>query len=379
MILRKHLSICVALVMIVMLGVSAINVCAEDEQLAYLEMYDYNFDDETYQDGHSIKDSGAYTEFFVYDKAGAGGISKALYATEGDNRYITMQGYNALMSSQDIWDYPYEFSVDVRLGKIQKNQYFGIFARGVMPGMITVKNPDNGNRMQSFPYFESDWYFTAKSDKHESGIGGSGVALIVGTDRVSIVVKILAEEGLYIAEERVDVELPSNYRVGEFNNFKVSEDSAEKVSFYVNDVLLGAVRFSDPGMEYEEVGFQYYEKAEILDPAGKVLKTVTETRINSDGSQIAVASRSVPMDIDNLHVGMGVDPETLTPTPESTQHVSSTSTPISTTVPPTLAPTNTPGASSSQGGVPVGVVIGIVAGVVAIAAVAVILILKKKK
>lgn len=371
----------------------AIGVFAENAEPRYLEEYSYDFENEGVEDGTMVDETASFTDFFVFNCAGSVNVSGAKFMTEGDNRYIEMWGYNALMSSMDIIDYPYEFSVDIRHGEVGANQYFGIFARGVMPGQMKIKNPDNGNIQQTFPYYESDWYGGTEKQR---GIGGSGIFLVFAKDRVSVGAKVYVEDYLTIAEERVDVQLPASYRLGEFNNFKMVEDSSEKISIYINDELLAMVRFSDPGAQYGDNTdlYFYYETAEILDAEGNVLKTIKNTRINCDGSQIAVGSRFVNLAVDNLYVGMGMktanateDPgnaqETQKPEettdntepaqkPEETQNISEA------TEEPTEAP-KTEAPKDSSGGISAGVVIGIVAGVAVIAAVVTVIVIKKKK
>ena len=72
----------------------------------------------------------------------------------------------------------------------------------------------------------------------------------------------------------------------------------------MNDALMCTVKLENPGVTYEKdgTGQEYYGKATLCDASGKQVLEVENTRLNSQGSQIALTTRFQTMEFANLYI-----------------------------------------------------------------------------
>ena len=85
-------------------------------------------------------------------------------------------------------------------------------------------------------------------------------------------------------------------------------DDGETVSIYMNDALMCTIKLENPGVVYEKdgTGQEYYGKATLFDASGKQVLVVENTRLNSQGSQIALTTRFQTMEFANLYIAYEV-------------------------------------------------------------------------
>ena len=369
------LPLAVGLVLLITLSVGIPVSAAE-------RIYQYDFEEDSTSD--TFEDLLMY-DFFDY-KLPANTNSTATIQEEGDNQFLALEGYVSIRSWDEMQDYPYTFSLDIRQSVFNN---IGFFVRGITPGEMTVINPRNANKEQDFDYFEVDWYTQNGGKNGTTTIGGSGIFVFPQENAFRVGVKVYREDGLTISSEYYDFPLPEGFSYDNFYNLEFTDNGTE-VSISVNDQLLSKIVLSGPGKQYDTdntTSFSYFETAEIQDASGNAVLTVQNTRVNSGASQLAIGVRNVALQIDNVSVSYEV-PDNATPAPEepdeteAPEETDSAPTPDASEATRTPAATATPtsGADSDESdSFPLGLVIGIAAAVVVILCVIIIIAVKKKK
>ncbi len=259
---------------------------------------DVNFDMESEMSGVSITKS-ALAEYFEFCRGT--GISSCQIVKAGKNKTAMMMGYVDLRTWNAIRG-DYSFSVDLSMADGYTNN---VFIRGEMPGALTPTNPANHNITQVFNYYEWDWYQENGGTQGISSVGGSGIGITLGAATITILVKQYAPDGLTVTASRAVIKYPENFELPADKWVTLScEDDGETAKVYLEGQLLFTATMSNPGVIYESdgTGQEYYGSCVITDAAGKERLNVTDTRLNSTGSQIAFATRNQNMEFDNLHI-----------------------------------------------------------------------------
>jgi hypothetical protein len=343
-----------------------------------------NFDDE--EEGTTIDETKLGEEFII--TIGTPDSSAVVEKDSVGGNQIALKGYTDI-KSVTYFDTPYTFSVDL----ISNADNTAVFVKSVEPDeYIQVENPKNQNVMQTFNYYEWDWYQENGGTTGASSIGGSGIYIMPSANTIKLGLKIYQEDGLGVSTKIFDLPAPEGYKRGEKCTIKV-EDAITSVSISVNGTALAVVELSEPGTEYktDDPVYGFYKKAVVKNAAGEELGTAENTRICSEYSQIAITTRNVACSIDNvsLHyeeadateppVNATETPATETPGKTET----STTEPTKVTSKATKDPINTSKAPVSEqekdNNTPI--IIAIVAACVVVAAgiVAAVIIAKKKK
>lgn len=260
-------------------------------------------DFESFASGASVE-NGAFGEIFQIAKG-----TPNCYANvkKGDNgKYAEMSGYVDLRTWEDVKG-AYNFVVDIKMIDYG-NTY--VFLRGEMPGIYKPYNPAQSSAAgqevhTTFNYFEWDWY-AENGGRGSSSTAGSGFGFAPEANGLVYHIKKYATDGLGIATAHGKIPYPDGFtfKEGEFISVRC-EDNEDEIKIYLNDILTATVKLSDPGVVYEKdgTGQQYYGKVEVLDATGKSIVKVENTRLNSAGSQIALATRSQKLQFDNLGIG----------------------------------------------------------------------------
>ena len=241
----------------------------------------------------------AVGEYFEYSNVG--NFSSCQVVKEGDNTvglldgYVDIRSWNAIQSE-------YTFSVDLNMARTYTNT---VFIRGEVPGAMTPKNPANNNIVQTFNYFEWDWYTENGGRQGFSSLGGSGICIALSSNAATVTVKRYASDGLTITASRVRVTYPAGFKIPADNWVTLScKDDGEVANVYLNDTLIFSVTMSNPGVTYEsdQTGQEYFGTCKISDSTGKELLSVSDTRVNSMGSQVALTTRMETMEFNNLRI-----------------------------------------------------------------------------
>ena len=260
-------------------------------------------DFESFTAGASVE-NGNFGEVFQIAK----GTSNC-YATikKGDEgKYAEMSGYVDLRTWEDVKG-AYNFVVDLKMIDYG-NTY--VFLRGEMPGIYRPYNPAqsaaaNQEVHTTFNYFEWDWY-AENGGRGSSSTAGSGFGFAPEQGGLVYHIKKYATDGLHIATAHGKIPYPAGftYTEGEFISVRCVDDG-EKIQIYLNDILAATMTLSNPGVVYETDGTdqQYYGLVELFDATGKSIVKVENSRLNSAGSQIALATRSQKLQFDNLGIG----------------------------------------------------------------------------
>ncbi len=259
---------------------------------------DVNFDMESEMSGVSITKS-ALAEYFEFCRGT--GNSRCQIVKAGKNKTAMIMGFVDFRTWNAIGG-DYTFSVDLNMAKGYTNT---VFIRGEMPGALTPENPANGSTSQTFNYYEADWYYENGGRQGVGSMGGSGISITLNSTSFTIHVKRYAPDGLTVAASKVTVKYPDGFQIPEDKWGTLScEDDGETARVYLEGKLLFTAVLSNPGVIYESdrTGQEYYGNCVISDAAGKELLNVTDTRLNSTGSQIAFATRNQNMEFDNLHI-----------------------------------------------------------------------------
>ncbi len=216
--------------------------------------------------------------------------------------YVSMKGYADLRTWSDV-EGSYEFSADVCIHKYGMS---GMYIRGEMPGAYAPVNPKNHGIDQVFHYYEWDWYAENGGRLFGgSSTAGSGIGIYPGDTSITVRVKRHATDGLGVAS--------ASYTLPYTDEFKPSDDGwlsircvddGKTLSIYFNETLMCTAKLENPGVIYEsdDTGQEYYGKVTLFDPAGKEVLVVENTRVNSQGSQLALSSRNEPMEYDNVYI-----------------------------------------------------------------------------
>ena len=222
---------------------------------------------------------------------------------KGDKfNYLRMKEVSDLRTWNDV-EGSYEFSADVHMVDYGNS---AIYIRGEMPGAYSPVNPANHGINQVFNYFEWDWYAENGGRQYGgSSSAGSGIGIYPEQNRITIRIKRYAEDGLGVASASYSFPYQGKFTPGEDGWFKLrAVDDGQTVSIYMNDALMCTVKLENPGVTYESdgTGQQYYGKATLYDADGKQVLEVENTRLNSQGSQIALTTRFQTMEFANLYI-----------------------------------------------------------------------------
>ena len=233
----------------------------------------------------------------------AGTSTSKVQVLKGESfNYLHMTGVCDLRTWNDV-EGAYEFAADVRMVDYGNS---AIYVRGEMPGAYTPTNPANSGISQVFNYFEWDWYAENGGHKYgSSSSAGSGIGIYPDANRITIRIKRYAEDGIGVASASYSFPYSGKFTPGEDGWFKLRVvDDGQTVSIYMNDALMCTVKLENPGVVYETdgTGQQYYGKATLFDADGKQVLEVENTRLNSQGSQIALTTRFQTMEFANLYI-----------------------------------------------------------------------------
>ena len=233
----------------------------------------------------------------------AGTSASTVQVVKGEKfNYLRMKECSDLRTWNDV-EGKYEFAADVHMVDYGNS---AIYIRGEMPGAYTPTNPKNFNVKQVFNYFEWDWY--AENGGHTYGgssSAGSGIGIYPDQNRITIRIKRYAPDGLGVASASYSFPYSGKFTPDADGWFKLRVVDDEKtVSIYMNDALMCTVKLENPGVVYEGdgTGQQYYGKATLCDADGKEVLAVENTRLNSQGSQIALTTRFQTMEFANLYI-----------------------------------------------------------------------------
>ncbi len=239
-------------------------------------------------------------QYFEY--AGGNDASSATVGTFMGEQIIRVTGYSDIRTWNDV-EGPYEFSTDIRLTAYGDT---AVYMRGEMPGAYTPINPCNFNINQIFNYYEVDWY-TQNGGKiyGKTSTAGSGIGIYPGENDITVRIKRYAEDGLGVASASYTFPYTESFSPSETGwlNLRCVDDD-NKLSIYFNDTLMCYVKFENPGVTYESdgTGQEYYGKVTLCDVDGTEVLVVENTRVNSQGSQIAFAGRMQNFAIKNVHI-----------------------------------------------------------------------------
>lgn len=260
---------------------------------------DVVFDMESEKSGAYI-DNTALTEYF--EMAGGTSSSRGQYQKGNGGNMVRMSGYCDLRTWNDV-EGAYTFSMDFRMGNDLSNS---IYVRGEMPGALRPKNPANFNVDQVFNYFEWDWYRENGGSKMgNSSTAGSGIGILPHDNGVTLVIKRYAPDGLTVASAAVNLPYPEGFSMPSDGWISFScIDDGETAKFYFDEKLLCTVKLENPGVTYESdgTGQKYFGLCTVITPDNKEVLKVENTRVNSQGSQVALTTRNVTMEFDNIHI-----------------------------------------------------------------------------
>ena len=259
---------------------------------------DVSFDIESERSGVSITKT-SLGEYFEFVRGTP--ISTCQTVKSGKNKTAMMMGYVDIRTWNAIHG-AYTFSVDLNMDDYYTNP---VFIRGEMPGALTPINPANSSITQIFNYYEWDWYKENRGQEGISSVGGSGIGITLSSSTVTILVKRYAPDGLSVTASREVIKYPDGFQMPADNWVTLScEDDGETARVYLEGQLIFSAVMSNPGVIYESdhTGQEYFGACTILDAAGNELINVTDTRVNSVGSQLALSTRSQNMEFDNLRI-----------------------------------------------------------------------------
>ncbi len=234
----------------------------------------------------------------------AGGTSgSTVQVVKGEKfNYLRMKEVSDLRTWNDV-EGAYEFAADVHMVDYGNS---AIYVRGEMPGAYSPINPANHGINQVFNYFEWDWYAENGGRQYGgSSSAGSGIGIYPEETRITVRIKRYAEDGLGVASASYSFPYQGKFTPGADGWFKLRVvDDGQTVSIYMNDALMCTVKLENPGIVYESdgTGQQYYGKATLYDANGKQVLEVENTRLNSQGSQIALTTRFQTMEFANLYI-----------------------------------------------------------------------------
>ena len=234
----------------------------------------------------------------------AGGTSgSTVQVVKGEKfNYLRMKEVSDLRTWNDV-EGSYEFAADVHMVDYGNS---AIYVRGEMPGAYSPVNPANHGINQVFNYFEWDWYRENGGGQYgSSSSAGSGIGIYPEENRITIRIKRYAEDGLGVASASHSFPYQGKFTPDKDGWFKLRVvDDGQTVSIYMNDALMCKIKLENPGVVYESdgTGQEYYGKAMLYDADGKQVLEVENTRLNSQGSQIALTTRFQTMEFANLYI-----------------------------------------------------------------------------
>lgn len=275
---------CVLLSMSMLLPVSAATVD-----------FSVNFDDEP--DGATADETLLGEEFIM--STGTPSSGATVEPDENGGSLLAMTGYTDIKSIT-YFDVAYTFSVDLITSATSEH---GVFVKSVEPDeFILIENPKNANTLQTFDFYEWDWYKeNGGAAQATSNIGGSGIFVMLGDGIIKIGVKTYQPDGLTVATETFDLPAPEGYQIGERCTIQIKDDITT-VSVSINGTPLAVIELSEPGTEYEgdDPVYGFYKTAVVKDAAGTTLGTVENTRVCSEYSLVAITTRNKEVSIDNV-------------------------------------------------------------------------------
>lgn len=216
---------------------------------------------------------------------------------------MKLAGYSELYTIDYI---PAEYVFSLRIKPKKDNGMVNVFVRGDMPGGLVKQNPRNAGIMQSFYYFEWDWYAENGGSHGGSSVGGSGLAISLTKNGFTMRIKKYVPDSLTITSSVFNVKANLGIDLNAYNDVKIT-DTGKRIDVFINGVLGGFVELSDESMVYESDGTNtaYYKKATVYDGDGKLLGEVEDTRLHYNGSQIAVAGRNETFYVDDICIACG--------------------------------------------------------------------------
>jgi hypothetical protein len=260
-------------------------------------------------DARSILD---LTDYFQVTLAGPSPV--AVVVEDGDNKYLSLQGYMEFFT-YDLIKPPYTFSVDVQLVDTEN---IAFFVRSYEP--ITKFNPAHGGgKDDRIGYFEADWYKENGGQNCDTSQGSSGIMVMPRADALRVAIKTYETDGINIGHRFYDFPYPEGIDISKFFNLKFVDDG-EKVEIYLNNEKVSTITMSDPGtydeeLVFEEENYTYFKTAIIHDAEGNEMLKVENSRLNPESSQLAIGIRNEAVNIDNLAFTYEFEP---TPTPDPT-------------------------------------------------------------
>lgn len=217
-------------------------------------------------------------------------------------KYIQMKGYCDLRTWNDV-EGSYEFSADIHMVQYGNS---AIYIRGEMPGAYTPTNPRNFDVKQVFNYYEWDWYSENGGKTFgSSSTAGSGIGIYPGEESLTVRIKRYAPDGLGVASASYEFPYTDDFKPNEYGWFKLrAVDDGKLVTIYFDDIELCSIKLENPGVVYESdgTGQHYYGLATLCDHDGNQVLVVENTRINSEGSQVAMTTRNQTMEFRNMYI-----------------------------------------------------------------------------
>ncbi len=186
----------------------------------------------------------------------------------------------------DRWKGASEISFDLKANVAGKN-FCGFYVRSGAEGSI--------------PLYENDG---ARADSQNSTTGTTGVGfsfrnLDSGKQGIEIFVKYFDND---LNKLQVKGHIFENVieNAAVFHSYKVVDDDAGTISFYIDGTLFAKVTYANAKMtESPMYSEKYYSKAQILDASGAVLETV-ENALISTQSTIGLGTRAETLYVDNI-------------------------------------------------------------------------------
>lgn len=232
----------------------------------------------------------------------AGTPGSTVQVIKGNNfNYLRMKEVSDLRTWNDV-EGSYEFAADVHMVDYGNS---AIYVRGEMPGAYTPTNPANSGISQVFNYYEWDWYRENGGKDGSSSSAGSGIGIYPEENRITIRIKRYAPDGLGVASSSYSFPYSGKFTPDADGWFKLRvKDDGKTVSIYMNDTLMCTIKLENPGVVYETdgTGQEYYGKATLFTANGEQVLEVENTRLNSQGSQIALTTRFQTMEFANLYI-----------------------------------------------------------------------------
>lgn len=321
-----------------------------------------------------------------------------------DGNALKFSGYSEL-KTLDVITGEYVFSLDVKVNDHAATTDManhGIFVRGVMPEHYVKNNNYSGG--SDWPiqmnYYESDYYAVWGGTDGTQGLGGAGISVAADDEGLLVTIKAYTDDAMNISSKPTVIPYPDDVFYDQFFNLTFFDNGTDRIDIYLNNKPFALIELSEAGVVYDidgnVAGDQYFGKAVLKDAYGTELKTVEKTRINSQSSQLAIATREVASEVfvDNIKLVTGEgavqsirgdEPVPETKDPNATEKpAEDTNAPAESGAATDAATDAATGADTTEGGEDekggnTGLIIGIVVAVVAVIAVVAVVLGKKKK